>query len=426
MKRLMHFMLLPAIWIGLAGNCLGAPMAISIDKEILLTPGEAITSTSIISTADDQMIVTGYQPGTKTGVAIKLDQAGATTWSYRSQQPKLDPLDIADWPDIAGASVLQNGDILLCGNDTITDISSIGTKKGTGVKKEPQGKFIKLDANGKLIEQFGVAPKSPFDIRVDGIQKCGRWGEGSYALGAAVRIFPYAGDASLPHKNKTERLLWLIRTDAQGKILWEKLLPTDLRSVDQLQTPQLLAGSDLVFAANGNGTTFVDIGDNRSTDLLRVSLDGTIKSQRQLPGYHLLVRKTAVEQPLAVLRMSFLYKERTNHKLLYLDESFATIKQHDIADLITASTALYFDQQNGLMLFGWARDGKLIPSLTRIDLKNDKTAILSLPYGAGDRYGIDDATPLNPPGTFAFVRKRIKPSIPGNHFTTGVTLINLR
>ncbi|WP_156480090.1 hypothetical protein [Collimonas pratensis] len=402
-------------------------MSVSITKEVLLTPGEALTSLGITSTPDDQMIVTGTQVGTKMGIASKLDREGKVIWNYRSQQPKLALMDLAHWPDITGASVLKNGDILLCGNDTITDIASIENNKGTGISSKPVGKFIKLTANGKLIEQFNVTPSSSFDIRLADIRKCGRWGDGTYAIGSALKIFPYAGDASLPHKNKTERLLWLIRTDAQGKVMWEKLIPTTLGSVDELATPQLLAGSDLVFSAIGNGSTFVDVGDNRWTDLLRVSPEGIVKSQRQIPGYNLLVRKTGVEQPLAILHMSFLNQEHTNHKLLYLDESFATVKQRDLATLLTASNAPYFDQQNGLMLFGsGTKDGVTIPSFTRIDLADDKTEIVSLPMGRDDHYDISDAAALLSPGNFAFVRERTNSSIPGNHFATGVTLINLR
>jgi len=284
--------------------------------------------------------------------------------------------------------------------------------------------FIKLKADGTLLDEINISPKSTFDMLDQKIVRCGRWGEGTYAFGSTFRVLPSAKDIG---KHELEHFLWIIKTDSQGKMVWEKLIPTDVYIAD-FSAPQLLPNGNLVFAAIGNGQHFEN-GDNRATELVVMSPDGTVKARRQLFRASPLVKRSTPDQPLIVAQLPTwpITSGTDGSRLLYLDESLATIKQHEIDRSVNVGFVNYFNGINELVSFSWAGGGShRIRSISRIDLANDKVELIE-PGRDKDQgyYEIKDAAALDAHGAFAFVNQRVIPSIPGNHFAVGITLINL-
>jgi hypothetical protein len=379
-------------------------MSISIINEILLTKGEAFTPTSISSTPDDQMIVTGSWVSATPGIAIKLNKAGEISWTYRWKKETLMTPSAADY--LVGASVLPSGDILLCGNDAIGDAAEPRNPRKVVFKSQ----FIKLKADGTFIQEIDVSPKNTSEIIRPRIEKCGRWGEGAYAFGWGYSTIDTSGQ-----KNEGFwHYLWIIKTDSQGKVVWERFIPTNIRIYKGFSTPQLLPDGNLVFAAVGNGKR-LENGDNEATELVVMSPDGTVKAQRQLFKAHALVKRTTPEQPLIVAPL------RSN-SLMYLDESLATVKQHEIDKSVNAGFVHYLNGVNEFVVFSWSGGGgHTIRTVSKIDLTDGKVVQI-VPGHNQDEYMIMDAVALNTHGTFAFVNS----TTPSNEFAIGVTLIKLK
>lgn len=379
-------------------------MSISIINEILLTKGEAFTPRSIISTPDDQMIVTGSWGGDNPGIAIKLNKSGEISWTYRWKKKTL--AAEFTYPYLVGASVLPNGDVLLCGNDAIGDAAEPRNRR----KITHKSHFVKLKADGTFIKEIDISPKNTSEIISPRIEKCGRWGDGTYAFGWGSFTFDTSGQ-------KNEGFwyyLWIVRTDSQGEVIWEKFIPTNVRIYEGFSTPQLLLDGNLVFAAVGNGKRFEN-GRNRTTELVVMSPDGMIKAQRQLVEPLILVKRLTPDQPIIAAQLS------GNH-LWYLDESLATIKEQKIDESVSAGFANYLYGENNLVTFSWThRTSMAIGVVSQVNLSNGKVVQIK-PAQNQDGYHIQDAVALDSHGTFAFVNQ----TTPSNQFAIGVTLIQLK
>jgi hypothetical protein len=409
MNHHLHYLVLPALCSAFAHNCLGDTMPISITNEIVIAQGEAMHPTSVSATADGHLIVTGSWPGAKTGMAAKLDKDGHVQWTYRARQDS--PAKQLRAPAIADAALLATGEVLLCANET-------------RAAEEPgaiQGSLVKLSAKGDVIERTTMAPKAVPDFRLSRIDKCGRWGDGAYAIGVGRRLLPYAGDADKPHKNRLEFLLWIIKTNAQGKVEWEQLIPTQTYLYD-VSRPQVLPNGELVLSAYGNAA-HPDKEHFQSTEIAVVSPQGKINARRYLPGHNILVRRTAPALPIVLMREASLGVRGIG--LLYLDGALATVKEQRIADPGVGGRLAFLRPQGDLVLIGTtAENGPPERGIARIDLAHDKRERLLLPAPANDRYDINEATPLTEgSGSFAFINQRYDTSIPGNHFALGVTLV---
>ena len=430
MKRSMFA--LAAFGLALGSNASGEPMAMSITKDILLMPGELTDPTSINATPDGQLIVTAdwwgknaaistpAWPGPTPAVAIKFDQTGEVAWTYRWEKHSPEPRHPVIY--IAGSAVLPGGEILLCGNDAAGDGSDREEKDVRSAQ------FITLGADGKLIEERSFMPAAKPDpdsqlSLISGIEKCGRWGDGAFALGSAVRIFPNQKDAAYPGRTKGEYLLWLIRTDARGQIAWEKLIPTTAGPHFDFSPPQVVANGDLVFS-----TTDFDrqsaAADHRSTILTAVGPDGSIRTQSKFAGTSPMVSRADPAQPILLALVNS--DPAQDATLLTLDAKLAIVKQQTIPLSAYLGRRFHLHGADRLVAFrDTDEQARRSPNASEYDLREGKVERLPLPSRSGDRYAITDFITLDKPGTFAVLRHRYPPNA-GNRPAIGVTLVELK
>lgn len=385
-------------------------MSVSIIKEIFLATGESFTPTSLNATPDHELIVTATWG--RTGLASKVNLNGEVKWNYRWSLNPLTQSPIA--PVIAGATVFPSGNILLCGNETFAETSS--EDREARIK----GRLIKLNAKGELIEEIGLLPPAPFDFHFFGLRNCGRWGDGTYVIGYGVRVLPNSGDAGKLHRNKSEHYFWIVRTDANGKIIWEKVIPTDIYIAPRLPLPQILPNGNLLVAGKGGDAKSPSFN---STDLIVLSPDGEIHSRRNIPGSYIPARRTATTMPIVLFPVS-------NHpaspaQTLDIDESLRTIGQRQVDKF--RGVLAYQRGQSQLVKFGFSDVmGRTYRGMASIDLTTGAVDEQALPGRGEDRYEIDDVTALDQDNQFAFTTIRVNPSFPGTHSAIGITILELK
>jgi hypothetical protein len=199
------------------------------------------------------------------GWMARTDAEGKVLWNYRMAPPERSPNPHPVTFNCAAA--MGDGSIYLAGNIPSTPSAF------------PSPVLVRLDANGRVLEERRVAPATRKERTLARFYDCVQWRDGVAVVGTLHNVIkPATGPGELP---LVQELYWLIVLNAGGNITQEVQIPI----VTQFQAfgvgPLLaVANSMLVFSAT----------DNIKTELVKVGPVGSILARRQLAGSFQFVR----------------------------------------------------------------------------------------------------------------------------------------
>jgi hypothetical protein len=364
--RLLLITLAIAAFISAAGCDYAAADSITIEREVLLSPGRVVSRPVVIRTPDNGFVVVGDRLG---AWAARVSADGQSLWEF---------VDKADEPNVAGkakskfidAVVLDDDSVLLCGSKEIP--------------KANVGLLVKIDPKGQVVDTQYLRPNGDSAYFYSRVEKCLPWGDGFAVLGFGTK-----------GKGPDDQTTFLIKIDSHGKTLWEKTGP-DYSAEDAIET----SNHDLVLALRkfeGNGLA----------KLVRVNPSGDVAASIQMndsPFFFLVHSAT----PGA--RVVFGANQGTKITLFTFDPNFkqtATPRTTEAAGFSTARADELVD--GSLILFGHVLvrggNGALSAAIARV-VGIDDLAVQHMFQPLYQSYSTNDAVRLAP-GKFVAVRDSV-------------------
>lgn len=238
------------------------PSPIIYQQEFITADGDVpIKPWAIAQAADGGFVIAG-----SAGMhawAAKTDARGKTLWKYsrpsQNNEGNFSRGRGAFYPEFLGAVPMPDGSSYLC-----------GYMPGLPNAYAP-GLIVHLDAQGLVLTEQPIVPQNRPERGIARIDQCARWGDGVVFQGHLV-------DWTQGFNGQFSRndLYWLIVFDSAGKVRWEQTFPmtANLAGPDGFSPLLVMGDSSLVFSAN----------KNESTELIRISADGEVISQKNLSG----------------------------------------------------------------------------------------------------------------------------------------------
>jgi hypothetical protein len=178
---------------------------LAITREVIIPrEGAWPNEPNIIVRADDGGFILAGGPW-----VIKIDADGKVLWRY--VRDKL----IADY---TGAVAMPDGTTFLCGSMQLL-----------GGREFSPSIFTHLDASGNLLNEQLIFPQNKAEHGGSHFDGCVRWGSGIAVVGRIHNVLRQAsGSGSAFTAPLVEKYYWLMMLDSDGKVQWEKQIPTTL------------------------------------------------------------------------------------------------------------------------------------------------------------------------------------------------------
>ncbi len=240
---------------------------LAITREVIIPrEGAWPNEPNIIVRADDGGFILAGGPW-----VIKIDADGKVLWRY--VRDKL----IADY---TGAVAMPDGTTFLCGSMQLL-----------GGREFSPSIFTHLDASGNLLNEQLIFPQNKAEHGGSHFDGCVRWGSGIAVVGRIHNVLRQAsGSGSAFTAPLVEKYYWLMMLDSDGKVQWEKQIPTTFNNIDGVRSLLVAPDSSLVFAGYR-----LD-----QTELFRINKAGEVVAKKLLPGYFQFLRAIVPDGKLKV------------------------------------------------------------------------------------------------------------------------------
>jgi hypothetical protein len=377
---------------------------IVVGREVILKDevygAYVIQPNAITRTRDGGYVIAGRIFANQSAWAVRTDPQGKVLW--RHDTLIRDKLPIGQGAEFTGATEMDDGSFLLCGNMPSASSSP--------------ALLVHLDAAGQGISEELVSPKDRdgaevFSARID---QCLRWGDGAVIIGRVRLAFPPVPPSP---RRDSKGYYWVLKVDPKGDIVWERLIPPEIDNViDGVGSALIATDGTLVFTGHRN----------QKTELLRKGMTGEVLAIRQFPHRYLLVKSLVPDNRLQI----FGGNRDDIQELLTLDDQLSTQEQvrgrhlpafipHDV----------YRMRDQSLVLFGsglhtaFPRFSSRVVSLTPALEAESYIDLLHKPFV--DVGFVKAATPTGTPGEFATVRQ-LQKDAPGIEAQVGAAIDFIR
>jgi len=373
---------------------------IVVGREVILKDevygAYVIQPNAITRAGDGGYVIAGRIMAHQSAWAIRTDPQGKVLW--RHDTLIRDKLPIGQGAEFTGATEMDDGSFLLCGN-----MPSAHSRPAL---------LVHLDAAGQGISEKLVSPKDRDGAELFNgwFDQCLRWGDGAVVIGRVRLAFPPVPPSP---RRVSKEYYWLLKIDPKGDIVWERLIPPEVdNAIDGVWSA--LSATDGTLAFTGHS--------NQKTELLRTGMTGEVLTRRQFPHRYLLVKSLVPDNRLRI----FGGNREDIQELLTLDDQLSTQEQvrgRHLPAFIPHD--LYRMPDQSLVLFGsgfhttFPRFSSRVVSLTPRLEAESYVDLLHKPFV--DAGVVKAATPTGTPGEFTTVRQ-LQKDAPGIEAQVGAAI----
>jgi hypothetical protein len=279
--------------------------------------------------------------------------------------------------------------------------------------------LVHLDAAGQVLSENLLRPKEEQQAKIGRayFTQCLPWGDRVAVIGHIARFVP--PDAPRPQDYHIDEFYWVLMLDKEGNVLWEKLFPTALDTIEGVSSALVTIDGSLVFT--GRRST-------PQTELLRVSASGELETQKLLTETFVFTKPLVPDASLEIFGGT---PNKTWYNII-LNSHFDEITRAQGPcpsrfSLRDADTFRMPDQS--LMLFG--------SGIHSVGVLHASRAVFVTPTLQGEQYielahepyfdggTVDAAVPTGVLGEFATVRE-LQKNVPGGKGRVGAALDFIR
>lgn len=318
--------------------------------------------------------------------AVKTDAAGKVLWRHLQDKPLADGGYATTF---TGAVSMPDGSTYLCGN----------------MYEPPAGYtpslLMHLDAAGHVINEQLFVPQKRSERGLGYFDSCIRWGDGIAIVGHVLHVGGHV-DGLEPN---IDQCYWLFMLDANGKVKWEKQIPTT-SGISRAKSLMVAPDSSLIFVGDEMG----------ETELFRISETGELAATKKLIGSFQFVRSVAPDGILQV----YGYVDHLSTAIIF-NARFEEVGRAQGTRASDFYANLVFRMPDrSLVLFGRAVHvfGEQFASgIAHVDSTLQSVKKLELVHAPFyDGGSIDAALPTGKEGEFLTAKKLLK-HVPGNELS---------
>lgn len=283
--------------------------------------------------------------------AMKTDVKGELVWRYLQDQP----LSNGGYTTgFTGALAMKDGSTFLCGNTSLD------------VKGFTPAILTHLDPFGSLIKEQLVIPQSGSATGLSYFESCSRWGDNLIMVGH-IKLYN--------ETRKGDRFYWIVMLNPNGKVIWEKQLPTTFDRIDGTDSILLEPSKSMVLAGYRSGLT----------EYFRISETGELISHKEPSKDEFRLVQAVV--PDGILQHYRFNQADQLYELVTFNERFDEIRRVRGGDNLNfGGRFVYRMQDNSLVLVGGVRHTRGKLSAGHVDAKLQTVQKVGLYVDSNDYY----------------------------------------
>ena len=363
-------------WLAMAAIAL-VPLAqaegIKLLKEVHLFAGEYWTPVSLSHMPDQSLLLA--VDFVRRGKVIKLDADSNPIWTHEIEQTVRKAA--AQGGTVAAAVPGADGKALVCATEH---------PENNNIKHDSKGRFILLDNAGHRLRDFQVDANSTPGFRLHKLDKCGRWGEGYFALGHGVTVHP---DPSEPSAKELRYHAWLLHLTKDGELQWQRTIELPI-VYDEFSTPREMPGNALLLVTAGRQ------GLIGLTEVTLVSATGNILKRKLLAAQQRLVQSPQADGAIVF---------GDNGMMVTLNGALDVVSEDRAPNKLAWYKRVYLDGQGRFTAFGFSivpNGWQRMPVIARNSPGSNDTALWFLPSRIQTALSAGPAIPLHQANEFAF------------------------